>query len=253
MAQYLTEEQRARLQAQLGEEAPGEQEEPKDDIQEADASLEAIRAAGFESAEELIGAYRNMGAAVEELKEMLEQLLDMEQAAQTAARLDPTDPEYAARAAVAAELKPLREQARRAARARLIQEEWKNSAARMEDLQALLPEIAEYIMRNPRYAGESDGLLRAYDAVRSARYRDEKSLMADPEFIQRAARDEGLREAVLRAHMEEIRRRGGLPQPVGMGNGGGAAPATRARGKGMEQARRTLSAMLGVRDNGEAR
>ena len=188
-----------------------------------------------------------MGAAVEELKEMLEQLLDMEQAAQNAEKLDPADPEYALRKQVELELKPMREQARHAARARLIQEDWKNSAANMEDLEALLPEIAEYILRNPRYAGESDGLARAYDAVRSARYRDEESLLADPRFIHRAAQDEGVREAVLRAHMEEVRRHGGLPQPVGVGDGSGAAPAAGPRGKGMEQARRTLSAMLGVK------
>lgn len=261
MAEYLTREQRAALEAQLaGEEeltdeqadaafAQGIRMAQADEANGGDGAQDeerqALRQAGFDDVEELLAAYRATSAAVGELREMVEQLLQMEKATQTAAQLDPTHPEYAVRRQVELELRPMREQARRAARNRVIQQDWKASAMQMENLERLLPEMAEYIMRNPKYANESDGLTRAYDAVRSAKYRDEETMMNDPEFIRRAATDERVKEAVLRAHLEEIYQSGEAPQSVGSGVGSGKTPLTgRKPITGMEMAKKRLEAMM---------
>ena len=264
MAEYLTKEQRAMLEAQLagGEDLTEEQAEAAftEGMRMAQADdmagmgekagwrgmeQQEMRRAGFENVSQLLEAYRATRAAVKELRGMVEQLLQMEKAADTAASMDPMHPEYAVRRQVELELKPMREQARRAARNRLIQQDWNDSASHMEDLEKLLPEMAEYIMRNPKYADESDGLLRAYDAVRSAKYRNEEKAMSDPEFIRRMAADERVREAVLRAHLEEIYRSGEAPESIGSGMERGKTPLTgRKPITGMEMAKKRLEAML---------
>ena len=178
---------------------------------------------------------------------MLQQLTALERADRTAAELDALHPEYVVCRRMEAELRPMKEQARRTARSRMIQQDWQDSAAGMADLERMLPEIAEYIMRNPRYADESDGLQRAYDAVRSAKYRNEEAMLTDPEFIARMAENEQIREAVLRAHLDEIRRSDRVPQAVGVGAETGKTPVTEKKPiTGMEQAKKRLEAALGA-------
>ena len=258
MKDYLTEEQRAELVRQLdgGQELTEEQAQQavEDGARMAQADMaqaaegDMLREYGFENVQQALTAYERTQAAVAELKEMLNQLLAMEKAERTAAELDARHPEYAVRRQIELELRPMREQMNRAAKNRLIQREWQDSAAQMRDLERLLPEIAEYIMRNPKYSAESDGLMRAYDAVRSGKYRDEEDLRADPAFIERAAGDERVREAVLKAHLEEIRRGGGVPQSIGAGAEAGKTPLTgRKPITGMDQAKKRLEAMLGVK------
>ena len=257
MTEYLTREQRAELERQLGGQGGLTEEQAQEAMNEGmqmaradmqrNGEQEMLREYGFGSVEELLGAYDRMKAAVGDLRGMLEQLLALEKADRTAAEMDALHPEYAVRRRIELELRPMREQMKRAARSRMIQQDWMDSAAQMRDLEALLPEIAEYIMRNPRYAGESDGLARAYDAVRSKKYRGEEELLLDPAFIERMAGSEPVKEAVLRAHMEELRRGGGIPQSVGAGSEAGKTPLTgRKPITGMEQAKKRLEAMLGV-------
>ena len=256
MKEYLSPEQRAELERQL-QQGEMTQEQAQTALEEgarmaqADAAREQERAllneAGFEDVSALLEAWKRTRTAVQELRGMLEQLTALEQADRTAAELDAMHPEYAVRRRIEMELKPMREQARQAARSRMIQQDWQDSAAEMDNLERLLPEIAEYIMRNPRYAGESDGLRRAYDAVRSAKYRDEEALLTDPEFIGRMAASEPIREAVLRAHLSEIRRSGRVPQAVGVGAESGKTPVTERKPvTGMEQAKKRLEAALGA-------
>lgn len=263
MTEYLTKEQRAELERQLSgaPELTGEQARQAawEGARMAQADMEqagmeqangrqTLREYGFESIQEMAAAYERTQATVMELKEMLNQLLAMEKAERTAAELDARHPEYAVRRQIELELRPMREQMNRATRNRMIQKEWQDSAAQMHDLQRLLPEIAEYIMRNPKYADEADGLLRAYDAVRSGKYRDEETMLLDPEFISRMAQDERVRSAVLEAHLQEIRRGGGIPQSIGAGTETGKTPLTgRKPITGMDQAKKRLEAMLGVK------
>lgn len=254
MTEYLTPEQREELERQLAaEEGMTEQQRQaafyegarmaQSDMEDGEQAM--LREHGFEDVEGLITAYERTVAAVGELKGMLRQLLQVERAHRTAAKLDPAHPEYAVRRQIELELRPMRSQARQAARSRLIQQSWQESAAGMNNLEALLPEIAEYIMSNPRYSAEEDGFQRAYDAVRSAKYRGEEEMLNDPEFVARMAADERVREAALRAHLEEIRKGGQLPQAVGAGQDKGKTMLSAKRPVGgMEQAKKQLEAML---------
>lgn len=258
MAEYLTPEQRAALEAQLNEGGEISEEQAREAVnegmrmaqadQEEAGERQLLKENGFEDVQALLDAYGRVSTAVTELREMLNQLLDMEQAAGNAERLTPRLSKRAARWRDEAEMEPARRQTRQAARNRLIQRDWQDSAAQMEDLERLLPEIAEYIMRNPRYAEESDGLRRAYDAVRSARYRDEDALLEDPEFVERMAGNERVRTAVLKAHLEQIMRGGDVPQFIGEGAERGKTPVTgRKPISSMEQAHGRLAALLGGR------
>ena len=70
-------------------------------------------------------------------------------------------------------------------------------------------------------------------------------LLADPDFIQMMAGNEQIKEAVLKAHMEEIRKGGGVPQMIGAGSEIGKTPVTgRKPITGMEMAKKRLEAML---------
>lgn len=254
MAIRLSEEQRAEFEKQLaeGELTQGQAEQAvqegmrmaQSDMQEQQAAQgDAARLAeyGFGSLEELLDAYERVQGTVSELRGMLSQILDVRRAEQNAAQLN-------MRGYAEEELRPLREQTEQAARNRLVQKDWQESAAQMVGLERLMPEIAAYIMENPRYAQESDGLRRAYDAVRSGKYRDEEELMEDPQFIERAAGNEKIREAVMRAWMEQIKRTGNGVQSIGAAAGVGMTPMTAKKNvTGMEQAKKRLEAMLGVR------
>lgn len=255
MKEYLSPEQRAELERQLQEGDLTPEQAEKALLQGAQMAREdeehgqeqkLLNEHGFESVEQLLEAWQRTGAAVRELRAMLEQLTALEEADRTAAELDVMHPEYAARRQIERELRPMREQAKQAARNRMIQQDWMESAAQMQNLEGLMPEIAEYILRNPRYAGESDGLRRAYDAVRSAKYRDEEAMLADAAFIGRMAADRRVREEVLRAHLEEILRSGSIPQSVGMEGERGKTPVSEKKPvSGMEQAKRRLEKLLG--------
>jgi hypothetical protein len=258
MKEYLSEQQRAQFERELAQDEGmlSEQQAQRaigQGMEMAQADMQTQQQDGlpekygFGSIEEMAAQYERLQGTVSELRKMLSHLLDMEKAERTAAEMDVMHPEYEMHRQLSMELLPMREELKAAARNRMIQHEWQDSAHQMKDLEKLLPQIAEYIMRNPKYASEADGLQRAYDAVRSSRYRDEDELLNDPEFIGRILKNGQVREAVIRAHMEDIRRSGQLPQTVGAGNQSGKAPLSgRKPMNGMEQAKKRLAAMLGA-------
>jgi len=261
MAIRLSEEQRAEFEKQLAEGGLTEgqaQQALQEGMRMAQADMQGqavqedmtarLAEYGFGSLDELLDAYERVQGTVTELRGMLSQILDVRRAEQNAAQLDERYPGYEMRRYAEEELRPLREQTEQAARNRLVQKDWQESAAQMVGLERLMPEIAAYIMENPRYAQESDGLRRAYDAVRSGKYRDEDELMEDPQFIERAAGNEKIREAVMRAWMEQVKRTGNGVQSIGAAAGVGMTPLTQKKNvTGMEQAKKRLEAMLGVR------
>ena len=200
---------------------------------------------GFESMADVRRSFRTLQDVIEMQRGLLSDLREVERADATAAALDARHPGYAAGRVFEMEMRPVRDKALKAARNRMIQQEWMLSAAGLRDLERLLPEIAEYIMAEPRLAEDSEGLVRAYEAVRSRKYRDTDDLLADPEFIRMMAENEQIREAVLRAHMEEIQKGGGVPQMIGAGSEAGKTPVTgRKPITGMEMAKKRLEAML---------
>ncbi len=115
-------------------------------------------------------------------------------------------------------------------------------AGSLRDLEALLPEIAEYILAHPEYSIEEDGLERAYNAVRAAKYRSDEELLGDPESVKRLASDPRVKNAVLVAHLAETYRAGrDLPAFI---SGGGVPAAADVPADGMRQARAKLEALL---------
>ncbi len=263
MTEYLTKEQRAELERQLAGELTGEeaqaafeegarmaQEEMgggrEEELPEMDDEDRAfMKKYGFEKLADVRRAFMMLQDVLGKQRELMNDLREIERADATAAALDARHPEYAAGRMFEMELRPVREKARAAARNRMIQQDWMASAAGMRDLEKVLPEIAEYIMEHPRYAEDSEGLLRAYEAVRSRKYRDPLEMMEDPEFIQMMAENEQVKEAVLRAHMEEIRKGERIPQSVGAAGEDGKMPLTGRRPiTGMEMAKKRLEYML---------
>ena len=232
MNQYLTPEQRARFEQQLAEDALTDQEKQQAfaqgvDMAQADMDAapdedeEALRRSGFESVGALLEAYEQSQKSLHDAEEAVRRLTALARAAQTGEQLEPEPPE---------------------ARGRRVQEAWKRRAGLMRDLEALLPEIAEYIMAHPAASLDEDGLDRAYDAVRAEKYRSEDELLADPETVKRLSADPRVKTAVLTAHLSEVYKAGrDLPAFIAAG---GSMPAADRPEDGMAQARARLEAML---------
>ncbi len=265
MAEYLTAEQRAELERQLGaglteeqaqaafqegarraqEEMGGAAPGETDMLALTEEDRAFMDQYGFDSLEGVRIIFDQLQEMIRMQRGMLNELREIERADATAAALDARHPDYAAGRLFEMELKPVRDRAMTAARNRMIQQDWMMSAAGMRDLERLLPEIAEYIMEHPRYAEDSEGLIRAYEAVRSRKYRGTDELLADPEFVRMMAESEPVKEAVLRAHMEEIRKGGKVPQVIGADSEAGKTPLTgRKPITGMEMAKKRLEYML---------
>lgn len=263
MTEYLTKEQRAELERQLAGGLTEEQAQAAFEQGAAEAQRELggahqeemialdeedrafMKKYGFESMADVRHYFGALQEVVVKQRGLLRDLNEIERADATAAALDARYSDDAAGRMFEMELRPVRDKARAAARNRMIQQDWMASAAGLRGLERLLPEIAEYIMEHPKFSGDSEGLVRAYEAVRSRKYRDTDELLADPEFIRRMAENEQVREAVLRAHMEEIRKGGDIPQAIGAGGEAGKTPVTgRKPITGMEMAKKRLERML---------
>ena len=239
MNQYLTPEQRAQFERQLA--GGGLTEEQKqaafrqgqdmaradlsagaEESQDTDADEDALARSGFASVQALLEAYEASQAQLNEAVEALKRLNALARALENGQALEPEKPE---------------------ARASRVQKAWKGSAAGMRDLEALLPEIAEYILAHPEYSIEEDGLERAYNAVRAARYRSDEELLGDPESVKRLAADPRVKNAVLVAHLAEVYK-SGRELPAFIAGGGSIPAAPAATTDGMQQAREKLEALL---------
>lgn len=134
-------------------------------------------------------------------------------------------------------------------RNRRVQAAWSQAAMDMPDLDALLGEIAAYIEKRPELALTEDGLERAYQAVRSAKYRPEQAMLADPDTLSRLAQDDRLRETVIRDYILRLLREG-ENLPLGIQSGGGTPLTGRKQPpRRMSEAKERLSSLLGVQEN----
>ena len=250
MAQYLSPDQRALLERELAGTATEngaltdsqKQQAINQGMEMARSDLSAPDEAGllaqngFDSAGQLLEAYRRAQSELNDLRGALSRLTTLSEALDNARELDPRDPAFSG-------LEPIYERERTDARNRVIQSEWKKRASEMDDIQQFLPEMAEYILSHPAYALESDGLERAYDAVRSGKYKSESDLLSDPATVRRLAQDERVKNAVLTAHMAQIHRVG-RDVPACIADGGNTPAADGHNSGGMERAKARLIAML---------
>lgn len=241
--------QMAAADAQNGElpgvDAAGAPENAETQQENADAQL--LTQLGFGSVDELANAYREAAREQSQMKELLTQITAMQQSMENEEQLDPNNPEDQVRRIIRSEMKPLLDKQKAEARNLLVRDKWRSSeAAKAADLQELLPEIQAYLTGNPKLAVDEEGLQRAYDAVRSKRYRSEAALMDDPEFLKRVAGDERVQKAVIEEHLRKIARNGeAAPQTI---TDGGSTPLTGKKTvSGMESAKQKLASMLGMK------
>lgn len=270
---YLDDSQQAQLMQMLSQEAPTEEGNPQGGepapadangaVPAAPAPVDAGAAQGGEpaadpvakmlsdlgvsSVEELAERYKERESKATEYKDMLAQLLAYQQALDNEAELDPTDPLDSVKKAVREEIKPLYDKLQADARNKVVQEAWSKDAKDMPDIAEVMPEIAAFIQEHPDLAVSDDGLRRAYDSVRSRKYRTEAQMLADDDFVKRMASNEKIKEAVLQAHLGELARSGeGVPNSIGAG---GEVPLTgqKKAPDSMSQAKKGLARMLGMK------
>lgn len=213
----------------------------------ANPALQELQNLGVNSIEELIERYKDRESKATEYKDMLAQLLAYQQALDNEEELDNSDPLDSVKKAVREEIKPLYEKLQADARNKVVQEAWNKDAKEMPDIADVMPEIAQFIAEHPDLAVSDDGLRRAYDSVRSGKYRTEAQMLADDEFVKRMANNEKVKQAVLQAHLSEIARTGdNVPNSIGSG---GNVPLTgqRKAPDSMAQAKSGLAAMLGLK------
>ena len=227
-----------------GADAPAQ---PTEQAPEANADARLLQSLGFGSLDELANAYKETLRTGSEMREMLTQIAALHQAMENNDELDPNNPEDQVRRIVRREHEDILKKYRDNSRNLLIQEKWRQSeAAKAEDIEEHMPEIWTEMMNNPRLAMDEDGLQRAYDAVRSKKYRSEASLMADAEFLKKAAANPEVKKAVLEEYLQGVARTGdAIPQGI---TGGGSTPLTgRETITSMNDAKNKLAQMLGMR------
>lgn len=211
----------------------------------ADPVAKMLSDLGVSSVEELAERYKDRESKATEYKDMLAQLLAYQQALDNEEALDSNDPLDSVKKAVREEIKPLYEKLQADARNKVVQEAWSKDAQGMPDIADVMPEITEFIAEHPELAVANDGLRRAYEGVRSKKYRTEAQMLEDSEFIKRMASNEKIKEAVLQNHLGTLARTGeGVPNSIGAG---GDIPLTgqKQAPSSMQQAKKGLMQMLG--------
>lgn len=213
-----------------------------------DPIAQAMTELGFADVGQLIDAFKATSASASQYKDTLAQLVAFQQAQQNDQDLDPSDPTYEVKKAIREEMAPLYERMQDEARNQLVQEAWGKSVVDMPDINDLMTDITGFLHEHPDLAVADDGLRRAYDGVRSKKYKSESQLLNDPEFIKRIANNEKVRDAVLGKHLGEIARTGdAIPQSIGDG-GGSPLTGKKQAPNGMEHAKKGLLSMLGAKE-----
>lgn len=213
----------------------------------ADPNAALFEELGVSDINELVERYREATGNATEYRNMLSNMLAYQQALNNQQELDPSDPLHSVKAAVREEMGPIYEKAQAEARNKLVQEAWGKEAKNLPDIADVMPEITEFIAQNPDLAVANDGLRRAYDRVRSNKYRTEEQMLADAEFVKRMASNDKVKELVLQNHLGEIARNG-ESVPASIGSGGGTPLTGQKKApSSMDDAKNGLAKMLGMK------
>lgn len=146
---------------------------------------------------------------------------------------------------IADQLKPMLEAQQRILRQKMIDQSWKNYAGQHGDLSDMMDDIKAIMDENPELYDDEGGMQAAHHIARSRRYKPEKELMEDAEFISRAAQNEKIKEKVIAEYLKEVAR-GGETAPATVGGGGRAAAIGRKKISSLEEASKGLKKMLGL-------
>lgn len=145
---------------------------------------------------------------------------------------------------VADQLKPLIETQQRNLRQRMIDRSWKQYAGEHTDLAEMMEDIQAVMKDMPELYDSERGMEVAHHMARSRRYKSEKQMMEDDEFIKRAAENPKIKEKIIADYLKEVAR-GGEGAPATVGTGGRAAAAGRKEIKTLDEANRALRRLLG--------
>ena len=265
MEKYLTPEQEAEFMNKLGaptEEQPSPEEIPPVEeggvavpadaavappapVPAPDPNAAILEEIGVKDVGELARLYKELSGQTEEYKGMLSQLLAFQQALDNKSELEPDDPLNTVKKAVREEMAPIYEKLQREAQNKIVQAAWGKDAKNMPDLMDMMPEITAFIQENPELSVSNDGLRRAYEGVRSKNYKSEKQLFEDAKFIERAAANPKIKDAVIKEYLMTAAKSGeGIPNSIG---GGGNVPLTGKKEppSSMDQAKKALLQKLG--------
>lgn len=260
MEKYLTPEQEAEFINQLNAPAEPQPTPEAENPVEDNSAPEAVDAApmtenplsalfdefGVTSAEELAEAFRRTSKQSDEYKGMLAELLAFQKALDTKGEIEPDDPMNTVKQAVREEMAPIYEKLQREAQNKIVQEAWGKDAVNMPDLADAMPEITAFLHEHPELSVENDGLRRAYDRVRSMKYKSEAQMLADDDFIARMAANEKVKDAVIKEYLANAAKSGGeVPASI---SGGGNVPLTgkkQAPGS-FDEAKSGLARLLGA-------
>ena len=215
---------------------------------QVDPSAEALASVGFQSVDELIQAFVQQGQAASQMQTQLRQLAGLQKAMENTDELDPKDPQYELRKAIRETIGPLAEEMTAQARNRAVQGAWAEAAKGFPDIGEMDKDIAAYLAENPDLSIDPSGLQQAYHAVRSKKYIPEGKMLEDPKFIEKAAANPAIRDAVIKSYLSALQRGDAVPPSVG-GGGGGSVPLTGPKEgpKTMDDAKSRMKAFLGVK------
>ena len=147
---------------------------------------------------------------------------------------------------VADQLKPLIETQQRNLRQRMIDRSWKQYAGEHADLAEMMEDIQAVMKDMPELYDSERGMEVAHHMARSRRYKSEKQMMEDDEFIKRAAENPKIKEKIIADYLKEVAR-GGEGAPATVGTGGRAAAAGRKEApKTLDEANKGLRKLLGL-------
>lgn len=147
---------------------------------------------------------------------------------------------------VADQLKPLIETQQRNLRQRMIDRSWKQYAGEHADLAEMMEDIQAVMKDMPELYDSERGMEVAHHMARSRRYKSEKQMMEDDEFIKRAAENPKIKEKIIADYLKEVAR-GGEGAPATVGTGGRAAAAGHKEApKTLDEANKGLRKLLGL-------
>jgi hypothetical protein len=202
---------------------------------------------GVESVEQLIQLYNEMRAQGDEmatLRELNEQLVAIAEALGYGQDVEsvplPTD-EIDQK--LHAKLKPMLEMQQKTLRGRMIDQGWRRFFAENTEAREMMDDIKEVLKESPELSDDERGAEIAYTMARAKRYKPEKALFEDKEFIDRAAANEKVKEKVIAEYLKRVAK-SGEGAPMSVGTGGSAVPVGKKK-YSMEDAHKAMRGMLG--------
>lgn len=133
------------------------------------------------------------------------------------------------------QFRPMLEAQQKNLRQRMIDQSWRAYAKEHGDVEELMEEIQAVLGENKDLYDQENGFEAAHHMARSRKYRSEKAMLEDDAFIEKAAKNQKIRDKVIEEYLKEISK-GGEKAPASVGGGGRAVPTGRKQAMSMQEA-----------------